>query len=57
MHESPHLPLVEITHHVIQWLALGIELLAVAAIVSAVFILAIKRGTVRYLFHLGEPGA
>jgi uncharacterized membrane protein len=44
-------------HNVIEWAALGIELLAVALIVSAVFILAISRGTVRYLFRLGEPGA
>lgn len=49
--------LIEVIHHVIEWLALGIELLAVAVIVSAVIILAIRRGTVRYLFHLGEPGA
>ncbi|MGA8662984.1 MAG: hypothetical protein WA304_13615 [Candidatus Cybelea sp.] len=35
---------------------MGIELLAVAVIVSVV-ILAISRGIVRYLFHLGEPGA
>ncbi len=51
------LSLIEVIHHVIEWLALGIELLAVAVIVSAVIILAIRRGTVRYLFHLGEPGA
>ena len=49
--------IIEVIHHVIEWLALGIELLAVAVIVSAVIILAIRRGTVRYLFHLGEPGA
>jgi uncharacterized membrane protein len=48
---------MEIIHHVIEWAALGIELLAVAVIVSAVIILAVRRGTVRYLFHLGEPGA
>ena len=48
---------MEIIHHVIEWIALGIELLAVAVIVSAVIILAIRRGTIRYLFHLGEPGA
>ena len=51
------LSIIEVIHHVIEWLALGIELLAVAVIVSAVIILAIRRGTVRYLFHLGEPGA
>lgn len=49
--------IIEIIHHVIEWLALGIELLAVAVIVSAVIILAVSRGAVRYLFHLGEPGA
>jgi uncharacterized membrane protein len=48
---------MEMIHHVIEWIALGIELLAIAVIVSAVIILAIRRGTVRYLFHLGEPGA
>jgi uncharacterized membrane protein len=51
------LSIIEIIHHVIEWLALGIELLAVAVIVSAVIILAVSRGAVRYLFHLGEPGA
>ncbi len=48
---------METIHHVIEWVALGIELLGVAVILSAVIILAIRRGTVRYLFHLGEPGA
>jgi uncharacterized membrane protein len=48
---------MEMIHEVIEWVALGIELLAVAVIVGAVIILAIRRGTVRYLFHLGEPGA
>jgi uncharacterized membrane protein len=48
---------MELVHHVIEWIALGIELLAVAVIAGAVIILAIRRGTVRYLFHLGEPGA
>jgi uncharacterized membrane protein len=51
------LSLIEIIHQVVQWLALGIELLAVAVIVGAVIILALSRGMVRYLFHLGEPGA
>ena len=48
---------IEIIHHAIEWVALGIELLAVAVIASAVIILAVSRGTVRYLFQLGEPGA
>jgi uncharacterized membrane protein len=51
------LSIIEVIHHVIEWLALGIELLAVAVIVSAVVILAVSRGAVRYLFHLSEPGA
>ena len=37
--------------------ALGIEVLAAAVIVGAVLVIAIRRGTVRYLFRLGEPGA
>ena len=44
-------------HEVIEWTAFGIEILAVAVIVAAVAMLAIRRGTVRYLFHLGDPGA
>lgn len=51
------MPTIELIHNVIGWLSLGIELLAVAVIVSSVIILAISRGTVRYLFHLGESGA
>lgn len=48
---------IDTIHYVIEWAALGIELLAVAVIVGAVIFLAVGRGTVRYLFHLGEPGA
>jgi len=48
---------VEIIYHAIEWIALGIELLAVAVIAGGVIILAITRGTVRYVFHLGEAGA
>lgn len=48
---------LEMFHRAIEWAALGIELLVVAVIVAAVIILATRRGTVRYLFHLGEPGA
>jgi uncharacterized membrane protein len=45
------------TFHIVEWAALGIELLAVAVIVGAVIILAVRRGTVRYLFQLGKSGA
>ena len=44
-------------HEVIEWAALGIEVLAAAVIVAAVAVVAIRQGTVRYLFHIGEPGA
>ena len=43
--------------NIFAWCALGIELLAVAVIVGGVVMVAITRGTVRYLFHLKEPGA
>ena len=49
--------MLETVHLVIEWIALGIELLAVAVIVTAVVMLSIRRGTVRYLFHLEEAGA
>ena len=49
--------MLETVHVVIEWIALGIELLAVAVIVAAVLMLSIRRGTVRYLFHLEESGA
>jgi uncharacterized membrane protein len=42
--------------HLIEWSALGIEVLAVAVIVVAVIVLAITQGTVRYVFHPGAPG-
>jgi uncharacterized membrane protein len=43
-------------HHITEWLALVIELLAIAVIVAGVVMVVISRGTVRYLFHLPEPG-
>lgn len=43
-----------IVHELVAWAALGIEVLAVAVIVAGVAALAIRHGTVRYLFHLGE---
>lgn len=47
----------ETFHLIIEWAAWGIEFLAVAVIVGAVLILAVRRGTVRYLFQLGKSGA
>jgi uncharacterized membrane protein len=48
---------IETLHLIVEWAAFGIELLAVAVIVGAVVILALRRGTVRYLFQLGKSGA
>jgi hypothetical protein len=48
--------LKQMIHDAIEWAALGIEILAVLLIVAAVVVLAVRRGTFRYLFHLDEPG-
>ncbi len=42
---------------VIEWAALLIEVLGVVVIVAGVLKVAITRGTIRYLFHVGQPGA
>jgi uncharacterized membrane protein len=42
---------------VIEWAALGIEILGASVIVAGVMRVAILRGTVRYLFQLDKPGA
>ena len=47
---------VEVLHKVIEVAALLIELLAVAVIIAAVVVLAIKRGTVRYIFQVHASG-
>jgi uncharacterized membrane protein len=44
-------------HLVVEWAALGIELVAVAVIIGGVVILSIKRGTLNYLTHSGPPTA
>jgi uncharacterized membrane protein len=49
--------LVEFIHQVVEWAALGIELLAIAIIVAGVLMIAVTHGTVRYVIHLKEPGA
>ena len=49
--------MMDTIRHWIEWAALGIELLAVAVIVAAVVIMAVQRGTVRYLFKLERHGA
>jgi uncharacterized membrane protein len=42
---------------VIEWAALGIEVLGGTVIVAGVIRVAVTRGTVRYLFRLDEPSA
>jgi uncharacterized membrane protein len=50
-------PVIGVIHQWIEWAALGIELLAVAVIITGVVMVALTRGTVRYLFRRGEDGA
>jgi uncharacterized membrane protein len=38
-------------HEVIEWAALGVELLAVAVVVTGVLLIAFRSGTIRYLVH------
>jgi uncharacterized membrane protein len=49
--------IIEVIHQVIEWAALGVEVLAVAVIVAGVIFVVLTRGTVRYLFRLQEHGA
>jgi len=42
---------------IFEWAAIGIEVLGAAVIVAGVIKIAITRGTIRYLFQLGKPGA
>jgi uncharacterized membrane protein len=55
MESSSHV--IDVIHQLIEWAALGIEVLAVAVIIAGVVIVALTRGTVRYLFRLKEHGA
>jgi uncharacterized membrane protein len=48
---------MEMIRHLIEWAALGIELLAVAVLVTTIVVMAVSRGTVRYVFQLKTPGA
>jgi uncharacterized membrane protein len=48
---------VGVIREVIEWAALGIEILGATVIVAGVLRVAITRGTVRYLFRLDRPGA
>jgi uncharacterized membrane protein len=48
---------VEIIRGVFEWAALIIEVLGASIIVAGVLKVTITRGTIRYLFQLGQPGA
>lgn len=46
-----------IVREVIEWAALAIEVLGATVIVAGVLRVVIKRGTIRYLYRLDQPGA
>jgi uncharacterized membrane protein len=48
---------IENIRGVIEWAALAIEVTGATIIIAGVIRVAILRGTVRYLFQLGKPGA
>jgi uncharacterized membrane protein len=48
---------IDAIHQLIEWAALGVEVLAVAVIVAGVVFVVLTRGTVRYLFRLQEHEA
>ena len=49
--------LVGAVRAVFEWASLVIEALGAAIIVAGVVKVVITRGTIRYLFKLGQPGA
>ena len=53
----PGSELVGVVRAVIEWAALGIEILGASVIIAGVLRVAITRGTIRYLFRLDRPGA
>lgn len=48
--------MLETIHQAIGWASLGIELLAVAVVVTGVLLVALRYGTVRYVFHVHTAG-
>jgi uncharacterized membrane protein len=50
-------PVIETFHLIVEWAAVGIEALAILLIVAAVVNLAVRQGTIRYIYQLREPGA
>jgi len=57
MDENTGQHVIDVIHRGVEWVAVGIEVLAVSVIVAGVLLVAIRRGTVRYLFRLERPGA
>jgi uncharacterized membrane protein len=53
----PGSEIVGVVRIVIEWAALGIEILGASVIIAGVMRVAITRGVVRYLFQLDKPGA
>lgn len=53
----PNEHLIGNVRYIIEWAALGIEVLGAVIIVAGVLRVAITRGTVRFLLKLDEPGA
>ncbi len=49
--------IVHVVRMMIEWASLGIEVLAVAVVVTAVVTMAVRRGTVRFLFKLDHQHA
>lgn len=48
---------METINHIVEWCALGIELMAVSVIIAGVLIIAITKGTIRFIFRLKQEGA
>jgi uncharacterized membrane protein len=49
--------IIDIVRHLIEWAALGIEVLAVAVIAVAVVVVAVTGGPIRYLFDVNKQSA
>ena len=49
--------MIEVINQAIEWAALAIELLAVSVIVIGVLLVAVRKGTIRYVFRLNDQGA
>jgi len=48
--------IIELTREAVDYVAMGIEVLAVLVILTGVIVVAVSRGTVRQAFRVGKPG-